>query len=112
MNRKQFSQNLKYLRSLLQVSQEQMAAMLGLTRNTIGAWEEGRAYPNVPGLIALCDQFGVDNPRILLARDLSDPLYGQEVAWIRAALECLKREKAPPAKRSRAHIKHNCASIY
>jgi transcriptional regulator with XRE-family HTH domain len=112
MNLKQFSRNLKYLRSLVGVTQEQMAAMLGLKRSAFGAWEEGRSYPNAPGLIALCNLLDIDNPRDLLARDLSAPELGEQAAWIGKVLAGLKEAKAPPQKRSKAHIKHNCASIY
>jgi DNA-binding XRE family transcriptional regulator len=53
------SQNLKYLRRLNGLTQEQLARHLGIKRPSIGAYEEARAHPPYDVLTSLSKKFGV-----------------------------------------------------
>lgn len=51
--------NIKYLRKQKGLTQEQLAAKIGIKRSLIGAYEEGRAEPNITNLIRFSEVFGV-----------------------------------------------------
>jgi transcriptional regulator with XRE-family HTH domain len=53
------SQNLKYLRRLNGLTQEQLARHLGIKRPSVGAYEEARAHPPYDVLTSLSKKFGV-----------------------------------------------------
>lgn len=52
-----FSENLQNLRKANNISQEQLAERLNVTRQTVSKWETG-GYPEIDKIIALCDMFG------------------------------------------------------
>ena len=49
--RKMFSQNLQKIRSEKNLSQEQLADKIGVSRQTISAWESGKASPELDKLV-------------------------------------------------------------
>src|SRR5689334_1200913 len=55
--------NIKYLRRLNGLTQEQFARKIGIKRSLLGAYEEGRAKPNLENLSNIAKIFGttVDN---------------------------------------------------
>lgn len=63
------SENLKYLRKKINLTQEQMAAEAGIKRSLLGAYEEGRADPRISNLLKFADifQMSVDQ---LVGQDL------------------------------------------
>jgi transcriptional regulator with XRE-family HTH domain len=63
-------QNLKYLRKLRGWTQEEFAAKLGIKRSSVGAYEEGRADPQLSVLEVLADIFKLSLDELLL-KDLS-----------------------------------------
>ena len=70
MNNK-FSENLKKIRKEHNLSQEQLADELGVSRQAISKWESGGAYPEMDKIIALCDKFNL-NIDDLLHRDIKE----------------------------------------
>lgn len=54
-----FSDRLTQLRIQRGLSQEELADLLGVSRQTIGKWEKGLASPELSGLIALSSCFAV-----------------------------------------------------
>lgn len=54
-----FKANLRWLRKNENLTQQALSEATGLSRATIGAYEEGRSYPNPNTLILLADHFGV-----------------------------------------------------
>lgn len=70
MNTK-FSENLKKLRKEKNLSQEQLAEELGVSRQAISKWESATAYPEMDKIIALCDKFNV-NIDDLLHNDIKE----------------------------------------
>lgn len=64
-------QNLKYLRKLRGMTQEEFAARLGIKRSLLGAYEEERAEPRIEVLEIISDQFKISLDE-LLRSDLSE----------------------------------------
>ena len=59
MNNK-FSENLKKIRKDNNLSQEQLADELGVSRQAISKWESAVAYPEMDKIITLCDRFNLN----------------------------------------------------
>lgn len=53
------SENIKYLRKLNGLTQEQFSRRIGIKRSLLGAYEEGRANPNPNNLIAIAKSFNI-----------------------------------------------------
>ena len=54
-----FSQNLQKIRSEKNLSQEQLADKIGVSRQTISAWESGKASPELDKITAISKLFSV-----------------------------------------------------
>lgn len=72
----QFSENLKRIRKEHNLSQEQLADELGVSRQAISKWESAVAYPEMEKIIALCDKFNL-NIDDLLHKDIKE-VKGEE----------------------------------
>ena len=72
-----FANNLKKVRKDNNLSQEQLADELGVSRQAISKWESGAAYPEMDKIIALCDKFNL-NIDDLLHRDIKEVKGEQE----------------------------------
>ncbi|WP_266366129.1 helix-turn-helix transcriptional regulator [Tellurirhabdus rosea] len=76
------SNNIKYLRRLNGLTQEQFARRIGIKRSLLGAYEEARANPNLDNLMAIARAFNTtvdhllknDLRRLRETPDLSIPL--------------------------------------
>ncbi len=66
-----FSQNLKKIRKDYNLSQEQLALELGVSRQAISKWESAIAYPEMDKIIALCNKFNL-NIDDLLNQDIKE----------------------------------------
>ena len=69
-SKQRIGKNIKHLRSLKKISQEELADELGITRARLGSYEEGRNDPPSEFLIRLSDYFHVATDALLKA-DLS-----------------------------------------
>ena len=58
-------ENLQQLRKENGYSQEQLAEALGVARQTVSKWETGQAVPELSGLIALSELYGVTIDRLV-----------------------------------------------
>lgn len=56
---KVFSKRLKELRKEKKLTQQEIAELLGVKRNTYSDWENGKTEPNFENLIKLADFFEV-----------------------------------------------------
>ena len=72
----QFSENLKKLRKEHNLSQEQLADELGVSRQAISKWESAIAYPEMDKIITLCNKFHL-NIDDLLHKDIKE-VKGEE----------------------------------
>ena len=88
----ELSENIKFLRKINDLSQEELAAHLKMSRKMIANYESGDYYPTLPKLIEMCQLFKVDlsqltmqNLRISrLSRSASQPLTGFQKLRIEA----------------------------
>lgn len=71
-----FAYNLKKIRKENNLSQEQLADELGVSRQAVSKWESGIAYPEMNKIIALCDKFNL-NMDDLLSKDIKE-VEGEE----------------------------------
>ena len=53
-----FRTNLQALRSQRNMTQEQLAMLVGVSRQSVSKWESDKAYPEMDKLLAICDLFG------------------------------------------------------
>ena len=67
----QFSENLKKIRKEHNLSQEQLADELGVSRQAVSKWESGAAYPEMDKIILLCKKFNL-NIDDLLHNDIKE----------------------------------------
>jgi transcriptional regulator with XRE-family HTH domain len=65
------SDNLKYLRKKISLTQEQMAQQIGIKRSLLGAYEEGRADPRISNLLKFAEIFNLTVDQ-LIGTDLTD----------------------------------------
>jgi transcriptional regulator with XRE-family HTH domain len=77
------SSNIKYLRKQKSLTQEQLALKVGIKRSLIGAYEEGRAEPNLSCMLLFAKLFEVSLEHFV-SEDISDPerqkmLYKKDV---------------------------------
>lgn len=53
-----FRENLLHLRAANNMTQEQLAVRLGVSRQSVAKWEAGKSNPEMDKLLAMCDLFG------------------------------------------------------
>ena len=61
-----FAERLKDARRVCGLSQEELAERLDVSRQAVGKWEQGQAYPEMEKLIALCAVLNVSADMLLL----------------------------------------------
>ena len=71
-----FAENIKKIRKDNNLSQEQLAEELGVSRQAISKWESSQAYPEMDKIIALCERFNL-NIDDLLHKDIRE-VKGEE----------------------------------
>ena len=54
------SDNLKRIRKENNLSQEQLADKLGVSRQSVSKWESGQAYPEMDKVLQLCQLFNLN----------------------------------------------------
>ena len=60
-----FSDNLKKIRKEHNLSQEQIAEQLGVSRQSVSKWESGQAYPEMDKMLQLCRLFNLNIDELL-----------------------------------------------
>lgn len=60
MDMVEFGGKLKDLRKARHISQEDLGAIMGVSRATIGSWESGRRNISIKHLERICDYFNLD----------------------------------------------------
>ena len=65
------SENLKKIRKDNNLSQEDLAEKLGVSRQSVSKWESGRAYPEMDKVLELCKLFNL-NIDDLLNQDIKE----------------------------------------
>ena len=52
-----FGENLQFYRKRKDITQEQLAEQLDVSRQTVSKWESGSSYPEMEKILQLCDLF-------------------------------------------------------
>lgn len=60
-----FANNLKKLRKDNNLSQEELALELGVSRQSVSKWESGQTYPEMDKVLQLCKMFNVNIDELL-----------------------------------------------
>ncbi len=54
-----FAENLQFIRTKNQVTQEQLAETLGVSRQSVSKWESGMSFPEMDTILRICDLYHV-----------------------------------------------------
>ena len=73
-----FQENLTYLRKKANLSQEQLAELLDLTRQAVSKWESGQSMPDAEKLLQLSEVFQVPVDQLLKTLEPSPPKEKKE----------------------------------
>lgn len=60
-----FSENLQYIRSKANLTQEQFAEQLQVSRQSVSKWESGVSFPEMETLLRICDLYDVNLDTLL-----------------------------------------------
>ena len=66
-----FGENLKNIRKLRKISQEELADKLGVSRQSVSKWETGENYPSMTNIMCLCTIFKC-NINEIVHEDMAD----------------------------------------
>ena len=93
---KTFAKNLRYYRTNLGITQEELARRAGVTRNAIANYESGRTEPSFEALCFFCEELGVEADQLLMDQDYTKAyIHTRQVTDDEAALLSAYREADP-----------------
>lgn len=69
----ELSEKLLNLRKANDLTQEQLAEKIGISRQSVSKWESGQAVPELDKIVALCELFNVTTDYLLKPSEI-DPL--------------------------------------
>lgn len=72
----EYSERIKDLRKSRHLTQDELAKMLSVTKQTISQYERGVRKPDVPTIDALCDIFNVSSDYLLGREDMTVRFVG------------------------------------
>lgn len=72
-----FAQNLKFLRKTYGLSQQKLAAQVGMKRNNIASYEAGIVEPRAVNYLKIADFFDI-SPSELMQKDLAQAMMGSD----------------------------------
>ena len=91
-----FRDNLQHLRDTRNMTQSELAMLVGVSRQSVAKWEAEKSYPEMDKLLKLCDLFECtldDLVRGDLTGRAPDPTRGR----CRRASRCSSRDSAWPS---------------
>lgn len=74
-----FAQQLQEVRRAAGLTQEEFAAELQVSRQSVSKWESGRGYPEIEKILYICNRFGV-TPNALFAQEVPGASGGPQAA--------------------------------
>ena len=87
----EFANRLYELRKKAGLSQEELAQVLDVTRQTVSKWELGDSTPDMGKLVAMCAYFGISLDALVLGKEPSAAPAGER--W-RSALDSARMRTA------------------
>ena len=93
-----FGENVGYFRRQLNITQEELAEHLFVSRQTVSRWETDSTFPDVETIIMLCDLFGCDMDILVRgnaqdSKDASEKKKNDGVDVIKEMKEQLKKKR-------------------
>ena len=90
-----FSENLQILRKMKNMSQEQLAERLDVSRQAVSKWESGNGYPETEKLISICEIFDCSMDYIMglspVRRIMTDSNSTKDETQKEYLLNCFRR---------------------
>ena len=74
----EFHERLSFLRKAAGLTQEQLGARVGVTRQAVSKWESGQVSPDAATVARLCGALNVSADFLVLGREPADTEDGQE----------------------------------
>lgn len=75
-----FAENLKMMRKEKYLSQEQLAEIMGVSRQAVSKWEQGAGYPETEKLISLAKKLDVSLDMLLLDKVHTSEIKEEPIA--------------------------------
>ena len=90
-----FGEKLQQLRKQNNITQEELAAALFVSRTAVSKWESGRGYPNIESLKALSKFYSVSIDDLLSGEELLTSCFREKGSVI------VRLASSPPSTRRR-----------
>lgn len=86
-----FGKNIKKIRTVKNLNQQDIATLLDLSRASVGAYEEERAEPKIESLIKLAEHFNLDLGRLINSELTVNEIHGfkQVEHLVKASVETI-----------------------
>ncbi len=76
-----FGENLQYLRKQKNITQEQLAEQLEVSRQSVSKWESAQSYPEMEKLLLICSMFHCNMDTLMqgdVSRDFVEDVHGYD----------------------------------
>lgn len=76
-----FSENLQYLRKQKDITQEQLAEQLEVSRQSVSKWESGQSYPEMEKLLQICGMFQCNLDTMMqgdISKEFAEDVHGYD----------------------------------
>ncbi len=73
-----FAENLKQLRKERNLTQEDLAELLDVSRQAVSKWEQGEGYPETEKLLLLSKQLNISLDTLMSTGITSEPIHGNQ----------------------------------
>lgn len=96
----EISERLQQLRKLANYSQEQLADMLGVSRQAISKWESGQSNPDINNVIKLSGIYNVSTDYILIGKESNNESNESMENKTETKCEVQKKTYSPISKKA------------
>ena len=72
-------ENLKKLRKLKELTQEQLADILGVSFQAVSKWERGDSYPDIEMLPTIAEYFGITTDELMGMKEIRDTANAEKI---------------------------------
>ena len=91
----EFNEKLQQLRKQKEITQEELAVAIYVSRTAVSKWESGRGYPSIDSLKALSKFFGITIDELLSGEELliiaEEDTNQKRNRWPKLCVICKKR---------------------
>lgn len=104
----ELSEKLLNLRKANDLTQEQLAEKIGISRQSVSKWESGQAVPELDKIVALCEIFHITTDQLLKPSELD--LLSVKTQMLENQQKSLENTFQKKERKKRAIL--GCVSIY